>query len=373
MARDRQALGNEAKALVGRIHAVPLLRALDRPRVEAALAAHLDGLALSPRPVLWIPAPPEETEPRAHARAGFLAAWQALGVQQPGETALRSPTDEALHGSRAAPGALRDAEYAEKSAGRAARRTAERAADAVAAELGLTLKKLDDVGWASSAVRDAAHAVGLQELAGIGIGMSALQRTASDVESELDVASAARAASRAACWLARAEALESAGSQTSAVSRLAAAYLPLVDALEGGLWLFWVTEDEVLAVAAPASLSASARIERPRDLVWQAFADIAAWRDWYHGFDAPLEEVEPDWSEGAQVRWAIGPPSTITACIPGRTVTMAGGVNGPGARIWSFDDAADGATTATYETYQYCTPVPEGMLAHFKEYVEGRL
>jgi hypothetical protein len=62
--------------------------------------------------------------------------------------------------------------------------------------------------------------------------------------------SAARSAAESAAWRAAESAARSAA-ESAAESRLGI-WLPLVDAYEAGLWLFWVTAKEVIAVERPA-------------------------------------------------------------------------------------------------------------------------
>ncbi len=71
--------------------------------------------------------------------------------------------------------------------------------------------------------------------------------------------SAARSAARSAAWSAARSAAESAAesaarssSDLAALDRWIGIWLPFLDAYEAGLWIYWVLENEVLAVPRPA-------------------------------------------------------------------------------------------------------------------------
>jgi hypothetical protein len=55
-------------------------------------------------------------------------------------------------------------------------------------------------------------------------------------------------------WAATADALEAAGIPDPAVLAAAEAYLPLVDAVEAGLWMFWASDGPLVAVPAPQTV-----------------------------------------------------------------------------------------------------------------------
>ena len=65
-------------------------------------------------------------------------------------------------------------------------------------------------------------------------------------------AAVAEVAADAAAWVAGAAAARAAGEDATALERMVAISMPLVDAFEAGLWLWWVSNTGVIAVERPA-------------------------------------------------------------------------------------------------------------------------
>jgi hypothetical protein len=252
--------GAEAQALRERLAAVRLIRPCDRARVEAALDEHLRALDLSPRPVRWIDA----IDADVAARDGFLAFWAAKykkgRPEGPGMT--HTATRVALVGSGLKTTGLIGPALEEEDVDHATKKAARRAVYGVGPTFNWA--KADDldvdvVGDAAGfpRAREAARAALAEKGITQSLGFVSTQMEAKRIQGEnqlkdeVQVASAAAQALEAANWLARAHAVHEAGGSTEAHDRVVRAYLPLVDAVEAGLWLFWVLEDEVVAVAAP--------------------------------------------------------------------------------------------------------------------------
>jgi hypothetical protein len=254
--------GAEAQAVRDRLAAVPLVRPCDRTRVEEALAAHLSALDLAPRPVRWI----EAADADLAARDGFLAFWAAKykkgRPEGPGMT--HTATSVALVGSGLKTTGVIGPALHEEDLDHDTKKTARHAVYG----LGPTFSwaKSDDydidvvgeaagVSRAVQAARVALAGKGITQSSGFIAGQAEAKRIQGDnqLKEEVQVASAAAQALEAANWLARAHAVHEAGGSTDAHDRVVAAYLPLVDAVEAGLWLFWVLDDEVVAVPAPRS------------------------------------------------------------------------------------------------------------------------
>ena len=253
--------GVEADAVRDRLRALPLVRACDRPAVETALAAHLRGLGLAPRPVRWI----EAADATAAARAGFLAFWAVTHrrghPEVPGTS--RTLTRDALVGTdlrvKGLVGpALRVEKLLPPEVRAACRHAPYGLLDAFSGEKADRLD-LDVVGEcagvdrAMAAARSALAAKGIYQRLGVipTQGASTPPQGSLEVRQEVQIGSAPAHALAAAGWLARAHVLSAAGADPTAHERVARTLLPLVDAVEAGLWLFWVLPDEVLAVAAP--------------------------------------------------------------------------------------------------------------------------
>jgi hypothetical protein len=252
--------GAEARAVRDRLAAVPSFRPCDRARVEAALQEHLSALDLSPRPVRWIDA----ADPYLAARDGFLAFWAAKykkgRPEAPGMT--HTATHVALVGSGLKTTGVIGPALHEEDLDRGTKKAARHAVYGVGPTFNWA--KADDldvdvVGDAAGfpRAREAARAALAAKVITQSFGFLSNQTEAKRIQGEnqlkeeVQVASAAAQALEAATWLARAHAVHEAGGSTEAHDRVVRAYLPLVDAVEAGLWLFWVLEDEVVAVAAP--------------------------------------------------------------------------------------------------------------------------
>jgi hypothetical protein len=152
-----------------------------------------------------------------------------------------------------------DAKQAEKSkraVGPAARRAGAAALEE-ATSAGVVVGRLKEVGRAARLAFEERHAGKRLTYGPLGLGGglspgSAERDTKGRLAFEVRTASAAYKAMEAASWLARANVLRSGGQGDPAVDRMAEIYLPFLDAVEAGLWLYWITPDAVLAVAKPA-------------------------------------------------------------------------------------------------------------------------
>ena len=188
-------ISDHARQIVSRLDAVDRAsEAVDRPRAEKALMAHLAALDLPARPVIW--AEDYTAAVKIIYRAAESAAWSAA----------RSAAWSA----------------AESAAWSAARSAAWSAAESAARSA------------AESAARSAA------ESAAWSAAWSAAESAAE---------SAAWSAAESAAWSAAWSAAESAD---PAVTRTVGIWLPFVEATEAGLWLFWVTDAQIIAVGRPA-------------------------------------------------------------------------------------------------------------------------
>jgi len=260
--QERSQVGTGAAALCRRLERIPHARPCDRPAVEAALAEYVRAIGLEPRPIRWI----EGGSAVEAAREGYLALWAARyrrgRPEAPGMT--RTEAHFALRGGGLrAKGLVGAALKEEKAAGHAVRHEACRAifgsgdiADGGRAEV-RNVEVVSEASWlgaAMTAVEAALAEKGIHELGSLVAGQEAMKHAQAmeKLKEEVQVGAAAAQALEAANWLARTEVLRAAGAPTEAHDRLVAAFLPLVDATAAGLWLFWVTEGEVLAVAAPA-------------------------------------------------------------------------------------------------------------------------
>jgi len=196
-------IGDEARGIVARLGAVDRLRPrVDRAAVEAAIMAHLRALDLPEMPVRWM----EDAE-RGYAAvlekaesAAWSAAWSA-------------------------------ARSAARSAAWSAARSAARSAAWSAAE---------SAAW--SAARSAA-------------------RSAAESAAWSAARSAAWSAARSAAWSAAWSAARSAADRR-VLDKIRGVWLPMADAYAAGLWLFWVCNDEVIAVPRPAIHVEGERLHR---------------------------------------------------------------------------------------------------------------
>jgi hypothetical protein len=256
---------SEARGVLDRLLHVPLSRQCDRARVEAAIGDHLRALGIDPRPVEWVQA----ADPDESARAALLAFWSERfknGKPQMVDYQATA-TREALVGSGLrTTGVVGPALEEEKEAGRSVRNLARHSVFGLGDFSGLYKAKVKGDRENIDVVREVAGLdrlmdVGRAALAEKGIyqkfGLIANQMDAKreaglrDLKRGLQFGSAPAQALEAANWLARAEVLRAAGKPAHAHERVANVYMPLVDAVEAGLWLVWVTDDKVIAVAAP--------------------------------------------------------------------------------------------------------------------------
>jgi hypothetical protein len=261
MSEGAASVSPKAEAIRHRLASLPFTRPCDRSRAEGAIANYLRALGLEPRPVRWM----EADTPDQAARDGFLAFW-AAGYRKgrpeaPGMT--RTEAHYAVRGSGLrAKGLLGPALEAEKAAGRGIRRAARKApfgsgdlADGGrAGSLNVeVVAQASGLPRAMEAARAALAQKGIVQKFGIVPGQvdAKRQQGLQQLRQEIQVGAAAAQALEAAYWFARADVLRAAGKPTEAHERVAAAFLPVVEAAEAGLWLFWVTEHAVIAVAAP--------------------------------------------------------------------------------------------------------------------------
>lgn len=251
-------IGIEAESVIERIKHVAPARSLDRARAEAAIADYLDALGLEPRPVRWIP---DEGDPLASARAGFKAAWETMcrkgRPEAPGFWSTATHT--ALYGPGLRRGGLiGEAEKQEKAAGFSVRHHTHRVDKAVGHRLEGPLFVASRHSDLARAAEDALGEKGLHRRTTMAQAVGStpqVQRARQDAELNREIAlgDATAQAVQAAYWFARAHEVSVAGKPTDAMARAAHGLLPRVDAVEAGLWLFWVAEDVVIAVARPAA------------------------------------------------------------------------------------------------------------------------
>lgn len=247
-------IGSEAEAVIERIRHVASLRTLDRERAEAALAGYLKALGLEARPVRWIKA---EGDRLASARQGFKTAWETLLPKGRPEVLglYLTAVDDALYGpGLRRRGLIGAAEKQEKAAGFSVRHQAHQASKAVRKRLDVeqVSRHADLMSVLEQALGDKGIRFRTTMIQQIGSTPEArLAAKNAELNREIAVGDATRQAAQAADWLARAYRLHAAGKPADALDRAAHALLPLVDAVEAGLWLFWVAEDVVIAVPRP--------------------------------------------------------------------------------------------------------------------------
>jgi hypothetical protein len=196
-----------AQAIVARIGNVDLARPrLDKEAVATALVTHLKGLALQRRPTRWFPS--AAAAYRYVFSLARNAAWTA------------ADTPEAAAVSAAVKNCLSSADYAAwMSAWDAAWRAAK----------GANNSDLWNAAWR-------AH------------------QRAAWVEARSPAEHAAWSAARSAADNAvRGAACMNGSARVShpAVAKLANMWLPMVDAFEAGLWLYWITSYELICVPHP--------------------------------------------------------------------------------------------------------------------------
>lgn len=234
---------------------------LERERAESALIAHLAALSLPPLPVRWI-VDSTTADVSVDAAAGFLSFWRGRspsGLYPVSPRALYEAQREAEKAERSAGGARKEA----RVAGEAALKKAMPSAHIAPAELA-AVKASESLGSGAKAgawLSDKA-AKGMLGVAGALVGTAKETMAAREAAH----ASAGGRAANAAMWLARAHVLKESGWSNPSVEKMAGIYLPLIDAVEAGLWLCWFLPDEILAVASshPGSRKPSATAAPPR-------------------------------------------------------------------------------------------------------------
>ena len=196
-----------AQAIIARIESVDLARPrLDKEAVATALATHLKGLVLQRRPMRWF-----HSAAAAH-RYVFNLARNAAWI--PADTA------EAAGVSAAVKNCLSSADYA-------------------------AWTTAWDVAWRAAK----------------GAGDSDLWNAAWEAHQRAAWAEACSPAEHSA-WIAARSAVENAVRGAAclngaarvnhpAVAKLASMWLPMVDAFEAGLWLYWITSYELICVPHP--------------------------------------------------------------------------------------------------------------------------
>jgi hypothetical protein len=244
-----------------------LSRPCDRARVESAIGDHLRALGLDPRPVEWVQA----EDPDQSAREGFLEFWAVRFKGNKGRPqmvdAQTTATNDAIWGPGIrTKGVIGPALAEEKDAGRNVKKLARRAVFGLGDWAGISKGKVKGdrlnievvgevagLGRVLAAARAALAKQGMTQNVGFIANQMEAKREAglSELKTGVQFGSAPAQALEAANWLARAKVLSDAGKATEAHERVARVYIPLVDAVEAGLWLFWVTDDNVIAVATP--------------------------------------------------------------------------------------------------------------------------
>jgi hypothetical protein len=257
---EHSEIGAEAEAAIERLRTLPTVRSFDRSRAETALAQHLSALGLEPRPVRWIESASDDH--LAAVRDGFISAWAALGRDKRGRPDVgltATASFAALHGTGLRRRGLVGAAWKEeKNAGRGIRRAAEKAAETARHRVQEPARRVARRVELGRAVEDALAEKGIHRRTTMAQAVTISpegqhDRQDAELDREISKGDAASAATEAAAWLARAHTLRVAEQPADAVERVAQVYLPLVDAVEAGLWLFWVTEDDVIAVPVPAT------------------------------------------------------------------------------------------------------------------------
>jgi hypothetical protein len=246
-------IGSEAEAVIERLRRVAPKRRLDRERAEAALAQYLDALGMEPRPVRWIGADGDRLDA---ARQGFKTAWETLCRKgRPGLVgSWPTRTFEPLYGKGLRRGGLIGAaEKEEKAAGWGAKRHAHKAEKRAGEQLEGPIREASRHSELATAVEAALGDKGMYRRASMfqaGQTTESIQAAQdSEMHQEIRIGDATEQAANAARWFARAHQVRAAGKSADAMESAARAHLPLVDAVEAGLWLFWVADDVVIAVA----------------------------------------------------------------------------------------------------------------------------
>ena len=84
--------------------------------------------------------------------------------------------------------------------------------------------------------------------------------------------------------------MEAIGRSIPEVEKLIGIWLPFVDAYSAGLWLFWITETEIIAVPRPSMLIENSRLHSAVGpaVTWPGGASYYFWR----GTQVPAEWIE---------------------------------------------------------------------------------
>lgn len=251
-------LGPEAQSLADRLRAVCLGRwQLDADRAEEALAAYLAALGVPSRPARWV----EGEGGEGFATDGFLAAWAegqfvgGDGIERGNDafTARTEAEDAATAELKALDGAPRkQAEAAIAAAGRATRICSHWSSDVARSE---ALKAFSDAQQILSSGKRAGiwidDKIGRFGLFGMMTPFTGAQSSRITVGvKQAAYAAASKRAAEAVRWAACSHVLHAERASCPAIDLAAEIYRPLVDAVEAAVWLFWVLDDEVVAVAA---------------------------------------------------------------------------------------------------------------------------
>jgi hypothetical protein len=222
------ALPADAQAIIDRLAAVDRTRpVIDQARVEVALRDHLNRLGLAPIPVRWV----------TDAEMGYRLVYDK---ESAAENAARNAAERAAR--RAAWSAALSAAW------RATESAAWSAAWSAAESAGW--RATESAAW-SAAESAAESAAGSAGWSAAWRATESAARNAAWSAAESAAGSAAWSAAGSAAWSATRRATESAAG-SAARDRWIGIWLPFVDAYEAGLWLFWVTADEIIAVPRPA-------------------------------------------------------------------------------------------------------------------------
>ena len=248
--------------LIDRIAAIPLAPAhLDEPRVEAAMQQALDAAGVARRPLRWFP---DSLSAHRHVYAVALAAardaaraattanldtpaWNAA-MEATWDRAWRDAHDEA-------PKAARHASYLVRREDKTARERRNAALlDGYAAARAATRQPMLDAAFhaASSAAQEEAHRA----------STTAHKAPLTGREGAIDTAAAwatwRAVARRSHAWLAHYGVINAVGEMHAlhafdhpAQASAAALFRPLVDAMEAGLFCYWVAPQEVVCVPRP--------------------------------------------------------------------------------------------------------------------------
>lgn len=235
-------IGDEARSIIDRVAGVPAEGPLAQEAAEEAIWRYFQALGLAPRPIRWMD-------------RGSWPESCAAGFSEVRSKGLRYglTLDEDIDAER----------EGEKSVKRV-RKVVEKVGQA-AAYVGLSKlvpsyaivyealqeargqrAALDKVG---ERIEDFEAKVGVP-LFGLFSILGGPRERSKDVQAnQVYSALAASRAMAAAFWSAIHWAATQAGADRQALDRVAQISIPFVDAVDHGLWLYWITPDEVIAVA----------------------------------------------------------------------------------------------------------------------------